>query len=161
MRVNNQLTRIIVLSFFILCISAFVAYRSGAFDRVFGARQTNPEPAFSSFGKDTVKPPKTDTTEWKKTIMSSSKSIIVIEDKNMVTDSFGKKPKDSSFINNKRSLPSSKSGRIISPADLKPVNSSDSNKKIRKDTVQRTRTIMPGSKSGILVFPKDTVRKNQ
>lgn len=161
MQVNNQFTKIAVLLFFILFISGFVAYRSGAFDKIFpGREKTNSPVSIPENVKDTIKPG-VDTTGPKRTIMSSSKSMILIDEKTPKNDSLPKKAaKDSLLFDNQSTLPSSKSGRIMLPGDLKSKNVSDSNKKTKKDSISKPSTLMNSSKSGILIYPKDTTKKN-
>jgi len=82
MKTNSSFTKVIVVTVFILLISSFVAYRSGAFDKILAGQQSNNNQAITAntitgFEYDTL--PKTDSTLSLPRIMSSSKSMVMTD----------------------------------------------------------------------------------
>lgn len=135
MKSPQLFTKTAVLSLFIFLLTGFVAYRSGAFDKLLAGKQANIPPAIESntaitYQVDTI--PKVDSPRPVRTIMSSSKSIVV-------PDNYEYTYKDSEL---KKKL-----------------------KKKKMDTAVQKKPIMfSGSKSGPVISPRilpDTPKKNQ
>lgn len=130
MPVTKPLLKVIVPVVSLLLLSGFVAYRSGAFDKFIGST-VNGSTNDLSYASDTSSKPKVDTTKPRK-IMSSSKSIILIDDKTkpVLSDSNQKTfNKDTIKANADSIKPTifygSKSGGIIRPSDVDKLKVKD------------------------------------
>ena len=81
MKPNSPFTKVIVVTVFILLISGFVAYRSGAFDKMLAGKQNNNKTiaanTINGYEYDTL--PKPDSTTTLPRIMSSSKSMVMTD----------------------------------------------------------------------------------
>jgi hypothetical protein len=166
MKPSRLLVKIAVLSFFILFLVGFVAYRSGAFDKWLNEKSSAIQPdqmhamtAHDNTIAEVDSPPTTKATmPEKKTVhdtvsipkevidkmimMSGSKSGYLIPAE---SDTIPPKPKTVGQIKEERMMSGSKSAMIVRP---------------KKDTPVYER-VMPSSKSGRLIYPKkDTSRKN-
>lgn len=163
MKPPKLLAKIAVLSFFVLFLAGFVAYRSGAFDKWFSKESSATQPAETNAlmaAQDntlaTVDSPPTT-----KTIMSGSKSMPLPEKKTVYdrSDSTVSIPKE--VIDKMIMMSGSKSGYLI-PAERDTLAVSkervdkiaESNKpspsKPRTDS-QAKKVVMPGSKSGVFL----------
>lgn len=129
MKPNSPFTKVIVVTVFILLISGFVAYRSGAYDKMMAGQQNNNQAiaanTISDYEYDTL--PKPDTTTTLPRIMSSSKSMVMtdVEYEYIVKDGklkrkLKKKNKNKAATDTIKPpppvmMPSSKSGPMITP----------------------------------------------
>lgn len=126
MRSQKMLVKIVVLSGFVLLLSGFVAFRSGAFDKYLQKKYSG-----LSY-TDTSKKPAPDTIKPPKTIMSSSKSIIMTDytikpdisqldsvEKKRLIDELIKKRAEAKAKQELYWMTSSKSGPVVRPSDLK------------------------------------------
>lgn len=142
MNTPSLFSKVAVLSGFILLLSGFVAYRSGAFDQIMTGNKHSSLPPIgansvnSSYPSDTI--PKADSVPQVRTIMPSSKSIVMPENYDYIIKD--DKPK-------KKLKKKDKANKKSDTADKKPT------------------TIFTGSKSGPIIRPRvtttDTAKKNQ
>lgn len=155
--------KIIVLSFFILLIAGFVAYRSGAFQAIF-VDTTAPSAnalASNSMLRDVVvdSPPAARQVpalkEWKRrTMISSSKSLILTDDS--LTESLFKSA-------NGRRLFYLDTTPVAKEYRIRPVQARLDSGTISKDDSTRERyMMMSGSKSAPVIKPRIYLRpKNE
>lgn len=126
MHSQKLLVKMIVLSGFLLLLSGFVAFRSGAFDKYL--QKKNSGISYT----DTSKKPAPDTAKTPRTIMSSSKSIIMTDytvkpdisqldsiEKKRLIDELIKKRAETISKQEIYWMTSSKSGPVLRPADIK------------------------------------------
>ncbi len=131
MRPSPLFIKIAVLSLFTLLLTGFVAYRSGAFDKLLAGKKTSMIPVMESntaiaYQLDTI--PKVDTLQPHPppppTIMSSSKSLVITDNYEYIfKDGKLKKKikkknankKDTAFIKRPIMFSGSKSGPVIIP----------------------------------------------
>lgn len=132
MKPNSSFTKVIVVTVFILLISSFVAYRSGAFDKILAGQQRNNNQAIAAntitgFEYDTL--PKTDSIVTLPRIMSSSKSMVMTD----VEYEY-----------------------ILKDGKLKRKLKKKNKNKQEADTVKPPPVMMPSSKSGPMITPRKT-----
>ncbi len=138
MKPSPLFTKITTLSAFILLLTGFVAYRSGAFDKLLTGKKTSSRPVMESniaiaYQLDTI--PKIDSVPSLPRIMSSSKSMVM-------TDNYEYIIKDGKL---KKKLKKKKKGNTDTVV-AKPV------------------IIFSGSKSGPVITPRlvaDTAKNKQ
>lgn len=133
MKPNSPFTKVIVVTVFILLISGFVAYSSGAFDKMLAGKQSNNKTiaanTINGYEYDTL--PKPDSTTTLPRIMSSSKSMVMtdVEYEYIVKDGklkrkLKKKNKNKAATDTVKPppvmMPSSKSGPMITPGKTTP-----------------------------------------
>jgi hypothetical protein len=128
MPATKPLVKVIIPLVSLLLLAGFVAYRSGAFDRYIGSTGNNAATSLSYISDTNGKPP-LDTTK-PRTIMSSSKSMILIDDKSKTkpapADSTPKTARKDTIIATADSTKptifyGSKSGGIVRPADIEKI----------------------------------------
>ena len=130
MRPSPLFTKSAVLSVFILLLTGFVAYRSGAFDKLLIGKKTNNLPDIEintvmAYQLDTI--PKVDTPPRLPTIMSSSKSLVMTDNYEYIFKDGELKQKlkkknpyktDSAIIKPPIMFSGSKSGPVITPRQV-------------------------------------------
>ncbi len=140
MPATKPLLKVFMPVVFLLLLSGFVAFRSGAFDRYLDSTGKNAASSLSYVSDTSGKPP-VDTTK-PRTIMSSSKSMILIDDKSktkpVLADSTPKTAKKDTLIAPADSTKptifyGSKSGGIVRPADIEKIKVKKKNKKPAND----------------------------
>ncbi len=124
MRLPKPIVKIAVLSGFVILLTGFVAYRSGAFDSYLQKE----EPAIYPYEKllafnisDTNKKPTIDTLIQPRTLMSSSKSLILVEEKKIARvyiDTSTSTKYNPNLPKETHRMWSSKSGAVIRTSDL-------------------------------------------
>lgn len=127
MKSPQLLTKTVVLSVFIFLLSGFVAYRSGAFAKLLAGKQTNIPRTIESntaftYQVDTI--PKADSPRPVRTIMSSSKSIVMPDNYEYtykdreLKKKLKKKKMDTAVQKRPIMFSGSKSGPVITPRIL-------------------------------------------
>lgn len=153
MKPTNRWFKILVLSGFILLMSGFVAYRSGAFDNYLYAASPSGERYIAISDIDLTNSfVKQDTVPPKKRMMSGSKAMILIpppivtkDNREIITDtaefvrvyrSFMRIKNDDSILQRRRMMASSsKSAAVFTPLENRPNEYIFINNQVRQATI--------------------------
>jgi len=129
---NSKFTKVLTLASFITLISLFVIYRGGYLDNFFEREdqtmQTSPNGGIISQKDNNTIQTKKDSSQKVKTMLSSSKSVIITDNVNFVTDTTIKKKDSIKLSNEEIELMGSSKSAIIFKPKIKPADSTKTKK---------------------------------